>query len=144
MPDAPEETLETVLVVDGDGCVLEIVAAILKQANFRVLSASSGAAALALARQTEGKIHLLLSNVDADPMSGPDLGQALKKTRPDLRVMLMSGCAGGNLLVLNYGWAYVQQPFVALKLVQMVRDVLHSPDRSQRGGQEFESRAQPA
>ena len=73
-------------------------------------------------------------------MSGPDLGELLKKARPDMHVMLMSGGADGNLLVLNYGWAYIQKPFVAIKLVEMVTDVLHSPDRSQLGGQEFDSR----
>ena len=50
----------------------------------------------------------------------------MKKTRPDLHVMLMSGGANGNLLVLNYGWAYIQKPFVAEKLVQMVTEVLRS------------------
>jgi DNA-binding NtrC family response regulator len=73
-------------------------------------------------------------------MSGADLGEALKKTRSDLRVMLMSGGAKGSLLVLNYGWAFIQKPFVPMKLVQMVTDVLHSPNRSQLGGQEFDSR----
>jgi DNA-binding NtrC family response regulator len=73
-------------------------------------------------------------------MSGPDLGEAVKKVRPDIHIMLMSGGSQGNLLVLNYGWAYIQKPFVASKLVEMVTDVLHSPDRSQLGGQEFDSR----
>ena len=73
-------------------------------------------------------------------MSGPDLGEALKKTRPDMHVMLMSGGDKGNLLVLNYGWAYIQKPFVAVKLVQMINYVLHSENRSQLGGQEFDSR----
>jgi hypothetical protein len=44
------------------------------------------------------------------------------------------------LLVLNYGWAYIQKPMVPVKLVQMVTEVLHSPNRSQLGGQEFDSR----
>ena len=52
----------------------------------------------------------------------------------------MSGGADGNLLVLNYGWAFIQKPFVAAKLVQMVTKVLHSHNRSQPGGQEFASR----
>ena len=36
-------------------------------------------------------------------MTGPELGENLKRSRPDLHVMLMSGLAGGSLLVLNYG-----------------------------------------
>jgi DNA-binding NtrC family response regulator len=132
--------LETILVVDDNESVLSVVVALLRRANFRVLSADNGANAIELAKQTEGQIDLLLSDVDMPLMSGPDLGETLKKARPDMHVMLMSGGSDGNLLVLNYGWAFIQKPFVSTKLVQMVTDVLHSPDRSQVGGQEFDSR----
>ncbi len=117
-----------------------MVVSFLERAHFRVLSAKDADTAIELARKTEYKIDLLLSDVDMPKMSGPDLGQALKKSRPDLRVMLMSGGADGSLLVLNYGWAFIQKPFLPMKLIQMVTDVLHSPDRSQLGGQEFDSR----
>jgi DNA-binding NtrC family response regulator len=132
--------LETILVVDDNEAVLKVVVAILKFANFQVLSADSGASAMKLARETEGRIDVLLSDVDMPLLSGPDLGEALKKVRPDLHVMLMSGGPKGNLLVLNYGWAFIQKPFVQAKLVEMITSVLHSPDRSQPGGQEFHSR----
>ena len=90
--------------------------------------------------ETDAKIQLLLSDVDMPLMSGPALGAELKKTRPDLHVMLMSGGGiDGNLLVLNYGWAFIGKPFLIAKLIQMVTDVLHSPDRSQLGD-EFDSR----
>jgi DNA-binding NtrC family response regulator len=108
-----------------------------------VLSANSAAAALKLAEVTDEQIDLLLSDVEMPQISGPDLGEMMKKTRPDLHVMLMSGGANGNLLVLNYGWAYIQKPFVPEKLVQMVTEVLHSRNRSQLGGQEFDSRKDP-
>ena len=140
MPDSLRGTLETILVVDDDEDVLKVVVAILTSANFRVLSAKSGPDALKLATKTNGKIDLLLSDVDMAQMSGPDLGETMKKTRPDMHVMLMSGGSNGNLLVLNYGWAFMQKPFVAVKLVEMVNDVLHSENRSQLGGQEFDSR----
>jgi len=134
-----KQSLETILVVDNDKAVREEVVAILERANFRVLSAHGGVDAINLAEETAGEIHLLLSEVDVSHMSGPDLGQALKMTRPDIRVMLMSGQKHGNLLILNYGWAYIQKPLVAVKLVQMVKKVLHSANRSQLGGQGFES-----
>ena len=140
MTDTPKATLETILVVDDEEDLLRVVVTILERASFRVLSALGGAAAIELAAENNQKIDLLLSDVDMTPMSGPDLGQLLKKKRPDLHVMLMSGGDNGNLLVLNYGWAYIQKPLVATRLVQMVTNVLHSPDRSQLGGQEFDSR----
>ena len=140
VPDTLTAKLETILVVDDNDAVLEAVVAILRRANFQVLSADNGAKAIKLAKETEARIDLLLSDVDMPLMSGPDLGLMLKETRPDLLVMLMSGGANGNLLVLNYGWAFIQKPFVAAKLVQMILEVLHSPDRSQHGGHEFDSR----
>jgi len=131
---------ETILVVDDNDSVLTTVAKILAAAGFHVLSAGDGAAAIKLAQGTDLHIDLLLSDVDMPRMSGPDLGEVLKKERPDMHVMLMSGGSNGNLLVLNYGWAYIQKPFLGVKLIQMINDVLHSPNRSQPGGQEFDSR----
>jgi len=141
MSGLPKGTLETILVVDDNEGVLKTVVAILERAHFQVLSASSAAGAIHLAKQTEGKIHMLLSTVDMPLMSGPDLGQTLKQTRHDLHVMLMSEGTNGNLLVLNYGWAFIQKAHVPTKLVEMITYVLGSRDRSQLGGQEFDSRA---
>jgi two-component system, cell cycle sensor histidine kinase and response regulator CckA len=133
-------TLETILVVDDNPLILKMVVAVLEAESFIVLSADNGPSALQLADKTTETIDLLLSDVEMLQMSGPELGESLKKTRPDMHVMLMSGGANGSLLVLNYGWAYIQKPFVAQKLVRMVNHVLHSPDRSQPGGDEFDSR----
>ncbi len=131
---------ETILVVDDNVGVLNIVVKILTAANFLVLSALNGEAALALALKHRGTIDLLLSDVDMPAMSGPELGEALKKSRPDFHVMLMSGGKTDSLLVLNYGWAFLAKPFIAKRLVEMIEDVLHSPNRSQTGGQEFDTR----
>jgi DNA-binding NtrC family response regulator len=140
MPPPPKGTCETILVVDDNPSVLRVVVAVLQAQNFHVLSADSGPSALKLAAETTETINMLLSDVEMPEMSGPDLGEKLKAARPDMHVMLMSGAENGNLLVLNYGWAHIQKPFVAVRLVRMVNDVLHSQDRSQPGGQEFDSR----
>ena len=137
---APPKTFETILVVDDDQAVLRLVVAILQDANFAVMSAGSGEAAIKLAAETTRQIHLLLSDVDMPEMNGPALGEILKNARPEMHVMLMSGLHDGNLLVLNYGWAFIRKPFVATKLVEMVRAVLHSTNRSQLGGEGFDSR----
>jgi two-component system cell cycle sensor histidine kinase/response regulator CckA len=125
--------LKTILVVDDVVSVLNVVIAILESADFHVLQANSGAEALKLAADYAGEIDLLLSDVQMPEMSGPGLGDTLKKIRPEIRMMFMSGYSGGDLLVLNYGWAFIQKPFVSKKLVEMVNAVLHEPDRSQGG-----------
>jgi two-component system cell cycle sensor histidine kinase/response regulator CckA len=140
MPDSLRGTLETILVVDDQETVRKSVVAILERAHFKVLSADSGESAIELSAGIEGRIDLLLSDVDMPNMSGPQLGETLKKTRKDLHVMHMLGGDNGNLLVLNYGWCFIEMQFVPTKLIQMVTDVLHSPNRSQLGGHEFDSR----
>jgi two-component system cell cycle sensor histidine kinase/response regulator CckA len=133
------EALETILVVDDTASVLNLVVEILEAANFHVLHARSGAAAVKLAAGHSGKIDLLLSDVQMPEMSGPELGDALKQARPDMHVMFMSGFTGGDLLVLNYGWAFIDKPFVSKQLVEMVNAVLHSPNKSQ-GNHKFDTR----
>ena len=105
-----------------------------------MISADSGPNAVALAAKTKGRINLLLTDWDMPEMSGIALGQTLKLLRPDIHVMQMSGGAHDTMMVLNYGWAFLQKPLVAQKLVEMINDVLHNPDRSQLGGESFDSR----
>ena len=69
--------------------ILSVVAAILNNANFNVLEAKSGEEAINVAKNYPGKISLLLSDVQMPSMTGPELGETLKKLRPDLHIMLM-------------------------------------------------------
>ena len=133
------EKLETILVVDDTPMILKVVVAILNNANFNVLEARSGEEAIAVAKKHPGVINLLLSDVQMPSMTGPELGEALKKSRPDLHIMLMSGLAGGSMLVLNYGWAFIEKPFLTAKLLEMINVVLHSPNKSQ-GKNQYDTR----
>jgi DNA-binding NtrC family response regulator len=103
------------------------------------LSAGSGQSALQLANTIDGNIDLLLSDVGYAGYVRAGFRRDLKKLRPNIHVMLMSGFADGNLLLLNYGWAFIQEPFVAKKLAEMVTEVLQTPDKSQ-GTRGFDTR----
>ena len=136
---------ETILVVDDNQLVLNVVVAMLQRVGFRVLSATSGADALRLAEETHGNIELLLSDVDMPEMSGRDLGEALKRIRPETRVILMSGGDYGYPypMVLDCGWAFIGKPFAPRKLIQKITEVLHSCDGRDPGGREFDGRHDP-
>jgi two-component system, cell cycle sensor histidine kinase and response regulator CckA len=140
MNSSPNGSPQTILVVDDNEHVRALNVAILESKNYHVLSANSAPSAIKLAHETKGPIDLLLSEIEFPEISGPDMGELLKKTRPAMHVMLMSAGATGNLLVLNYGWAYIQKPFIGGRLTKMIYDVLNSKDRSQPGGQGFDSR----
>jgi DNA-binding NtrC family response regulator len=139
MSDNSRGNGETVLVVDDSEIFRDFLVATLERANFDVISADSGPNAVALAAKTE-RIDLVLTDWDMPEMSGIALGQTLKLLRPGIHVMQMSGGAHDAMMVMNYGWAYLQKPFVARRLVEMINEVLHSPDRSQVGGESFDSR----
>jgi DNA-binding NtrC family response regulator len=131
MAQTEDKSRSTILVVDDNEVILEIVQSILKKEGFRVLTAGGGINAMKLVSEYPDKIDLLLSDIEMPGMTGPQLGIDIKKSWPDMHVMLMSGLPGGDLLVLNYGWAFIQKPFVPSRLIEMVSAVLDSPDRSQ-------------
>jgi DNA-binding response OmpR family regulator len=135
----PAVARETVLVVDDTPLVLSSVSLILKNAGYTVLSASSPEEAMQISLDFAGTIHLLLTDVMMPRMSGPDLAKKLVKERTGMRVMMMTGYTGGDLLVLNYGWQLITKPFVPPLLREKIDSVLHSPDRSQ-GTDHFDSR----
>jgi len=122
--------------------VLEAVREILERAGFCVLATGSGAEAMQVESSNQATIHLLLSDVMMPDMSGPAVAQLLKKRRPDMRVMLMSGYADGDLLLLNHGWHFIEKPFLPAALVERVNEVLHTPERSQ-GDDGFDNRIEP-
>jgi DNA-binding NtrC family response regulator len=124
-------TLETILLVEDHSVLLKLVKQILENAKFNVIPASSAKQALQLEAEFPGTIDLLLSDVRMRGMSGPILARKLKERRPQMRVMLMSGYPGGALLVLNYGWHYIEKPFVASLLVGKIKDVLRGETREQ-------------
>src|SRR5580700_453524 len=118
-----QRNLETILVVDDTAFVVNVVASILEAANFIVLCARSGLDALNLATNYAGTIDLLLSDADMPGMSGPEIGEFLKKARPEMRLVFMSRFPGGSPPVLNYEWSYIQRPLVPDKLLEMIESV---------------------
>ena len=124
-------TLEIILLVEGRSVLLKLVKQILEDANFTVIPATNAKQAIRLEAEFPGTIDLLLSDVRMTGTSGPALAKRLKERRPQMRVVLMSGYPGGALLVLNYGWHYIQKPFVASVLVSKIKDVLRGETREQ-------------
>jgi two-component system, cell cycle sensor histidine kinase and response regulator CckA len=121
---------KTILVVEDTVLVLNTVCRILERAKFTVLAAGSAEEAMRLAGFAR-TIDLLLSDVMMPDMSGPDLALQLKELRPEMRVMLMSGYPDGAMLVLNYGWHFIEKPFVPARLVAKINEVLGEEMRDQ-------------
>jgi DNA-binding NtrC family response regulator len=129
-PNGHEALKATVLVVDDDPIVRNLVCRILKETNYNVLSAENGPQGLEMSRKFEGEIRVLLSDFQMPEMSGIDLASAITVDRPQLKVLLMSGFPKG-LLVLNEGWHFLAKPFIASQLNSLI-ETLAYPDKRSR------------
>ncbi len=115
---------KTILVVDDMDGVRDLVRELLEMDGFEVLQAEDGKAALQLARQHRGPIHLLLTDVVMPQMGGKDLADQLLQVRPDLRVVFMSGYSDEAIArqgVLQPGTVFLKKPFTTDSLTRCIR-----------------------
>jgi NO-binding membrane sensor protein with MHYT domain/nitrogen-specific signal transduction histidine kinase/CheY-like chemotaxis protein len=118
---------ETVLVVEDEEAVRQLAARTLFVRGYTPLVATTGEEALRLSEQHSGSIHLLLTDVVLPRMSGSRLAESLLMTRPDIRVLYMSGFAENAIIhhgVLQPGTDFIQKPFTPHALAVKLREVL--------------------
>jgi CheY-like chemotaxis protein len=123
----PSTGEETVLVVEDERMVRELVREILAQQGYNVLEAHRGTEALEVSERHEGPIHLLLTDVVMPGMDGPELARRLTAQRPEMKVLFMSGYTDHIILhdgVLVPGSEFLQKPFTVRALGTKVRSVL--------------------
>jgi len=118
---------ETVLLVEDEEGVRKLVGGILARHGYRVLEASSGEEAIAVAQEFSGKIDLLLSDVVLLGMSGRELAERLRLQMPSLKVIYMSGYTDDAIVrhgVLTQSAEFLQKPFNSDTLLRKLRTVL--------------------
>jgi two-component system cell cycle sensor histidine kinase/response regulator CckA len=114
--------LPTILVVDDEEGVRELVCRVLRFAGYPVLRAAGGEEALALAERHPGVIGLVLSDILMPDMEGQELADLIRARWPDVRVLLMTGgdaAASGALA----------KPFTVPVLLNAVRSALSARDK---------------
>ena len=129
VPTAPATRgSETVLVVEDSADFREIVDRILSQNGYEVLVAANGPDALEMARTHPGRIDLLLTDMVMPRMLGSELAPRLVESRPDLRVLYMSGFAQPGLApgAALPGVALLDKPFTQPTLLARVRQSLEA------------------
>jgi len=122
---------ETILLVEDETHVRDLVAQMLQVSGYTVLTAGNAATALEIGDRHPGPIHLLLTDVVMPEMSGRELGERMRGRRPRTRVLYMSGYtdeALGRHGVLEPGTFLLQKPFRIRALAQKVREVLDGHD----------------
>lgn len=120
---------ETILLVEDDDQVREVVLSILRRDGYQLLDARDAETALLISKQWPGKIHLLLTDVVMPKMNGRELAKQLVAQRPDTQVLFMSGYTQNVIIhhnVLDAGLVLLQKPFTPDALLKKVRSVLEA------------------
>lgn len=131
---SPPRGTETLLVVEDEEPLRELVSRYLSGQGYEVLQAESGLRALEVWGQNKDRIDLVLTDlVMPEHMNGRELVQALLAERADLKVIFTSGYSAevvGADMLLRPGLNYLQKPYQPHALAQVVRERLDAEERS--------------
>lgn len=130
MPPVPHTALggtETVLLVEDEESVRQLVRETLAAKGYRVIEAENGESGMAVAAQHHGKIDLVITDVVMPGMGGRELVKQLAQARPDTKVLYLSGYTEDAIVsegTIESGAAFLQKPFTLQNLSRKVREVL--------------------
>jgi two-component system, cell cycle sensor histidine kinase and response regulator CckA len=131
--DAPRRGSETVLVAEDETGVRALTREYLESSGYQVLEAQNGAEALEIAAQHPGEIHLLLTDVVMQGISGCKLAENMVKLRPNVKVLYMSGYTDQAIVrhgILAEDTVLLQKPFTLNSLSRKLREILDPPASS--------------
>lgn len=129
-PEAAIEDLhgsETILVVEDEFMVRELVCDTLRASGYTILEAANGKQAIDVFSSNKDKIDLVLTDVIMPEMSGRKMIETLYEAHPNITALYMSGYTDDAIIkhgVLEPGMAYIQKPFSPKALIQKVKEVL--------------------
>jgi two-component system cell cycle sensor histidine kinase/response regulator CckA len=121
---------ETVLLVEDEDSVRQLVRETLESRGYHLLEAANGKDALALAAAHPDPIHLVITDVVMPGLSGHELAQQLLAARPTLKVLYLSGYAQEAFSTPAAAEAqktFLQKPFTLQSLTRKVREILGPP-----------------
>ena len=126
-PGRADGGTETILLVEDESSVRNLVGRVLRGKGYQVLEATTGEDALEVAGQHPGPIHLLLTDIVMPRMNGRELALTLTKARAAMRVLFMSGYTDENVIRHvddpDLG-GFLQKPFSPAVVVERVRAAL--------------------
>jgi len=126
-PDIASVGTETILVVEDETSVRDIMTSILEDCGYTVLGAGNSREAKKVFAERGQEVDLLFTDVVLPDLKGPKLYERLSATAPTLKVLYASGYADNGIVrhgVLDKDVPFLQKPFTPEGLAKKVRDVL--------------------
>jgi CheY-like chemotaxis protein len=126
---AVESQTLTILVVDDSETIRKLVGAILSQDGYRIIEAADGADALRVMDGRLTDLDLVITDVMMPNMGGPELARRIGRSRPELRMIFISGYLDDLDLraIESMPAMFLPKPFTAVGLLESVRTALQRP-----------------
>jgi PAS domain S-box-containing protein len=128
-PQSEAGGCETVLLVEDEESVRELVRVTLTARGYRVIEAENGECGLRVAEEFKEPIDILITDVVMPGIGGRELAKKLLLMRPGISVLYLSGYTEDAVVTqgaLGPGTAFLQKPFTLQNLSKKVREVLRS------------------
>ena len=126
----PQVSSPTILAVDDDNMILNLLDEVLRAAGYRVLTADGGWKAVETYEALGEPVQLLLTDVIMPDLTGPVLAERLRSQQPDLQVLFISGFHDADLVqrfASNKGFSLLPKPFTVDGLLREVKHSLGQP-----------------
>ena len=121
---------ETILIVEDEENVRKPLMQILANRGYNVLEAADAAEAIDISQRHTGPIHLMVTDILMDGLSGVELAERLSFRRPEMRVLFATGYPAGLTEGTNIGSDanLLKKPFSGRELAAKVREILERAD----------------
>jgi PAS domain S-box-containing protein len=119
---------ETILVVEDEFVVRDLIVEVLQELAYRTIEAEDGPAALRVLQSTQ-RIDLVITDIGLPLLNGRQVIEAARQSRPDLKVLFMTGYAENAAIAegfLEPGMSMITKPFAMEALATKIRDMLES------------------
>ena len=126
---------ETVLLVEDEAELRELVRASLEERGYRVLVAAGGEEAIRISREHANPVHLLITDIVMPEMSGADVARRVRRQRPSMQVLYMSGYTD---VALHHTEGtgptmhFISKPFTPSALARKVREIIDEKKEGSR------------
>jgi len=138
---------ETILLVEDEKDLLELMKEVLQQYKYRILTASCGAEALQVWEEQKGRIDLILTDIIMPGgMTGDELATEMKRRNPDLKIIYASGYTSA-FVGRDFGQddvAFLAKPYQPQQVAQLIRDTLDTSAKDTPAPNNTTSKAAPA
>jgi len=119
---------ETILLVEDDPDLRKMACGILSRRGYRVFEAANAGEAILISEKEELEIDLIISDVYMPHLSGPELIKRLKRERPEMKLLLMSGYPNSiekdDLFNGEISMNFIKKPFTTKDLLEKIRSIL--------------------